>query len=227
MNSMDTKELIEYITKEVMKRIQNTNTDKLNERKDKILTVDISIENVLEKVKEDFYIDHLEDLNEDVVVDSYKYILIGSMTNKELVNIALGLPNDKISSIIIDFILRGKRVYVLNEGIKYHKYKDSSNIPFYNMMKSYEERLETFGINFVNEKEISGLFADNMRAKESVDENVDKNNQYVIKEKIVTESLIRQIHQGGYTEVVTNKATIITPLAKDYIRTNGIGIFTK
>lgn len=223
MNSMDTKELIEYITKEVMKRIQNTNTDKLNERKDKILTVDFSIENVLEKVKEDFYIDHLEDLNEDVVVDSYKCILIGSMTNKELVNIALGLPNDKISSIIIDFILRGKRVYVLNEGIKYHKYNDSSNISFYNMMKSYEERLETFGINFVNEKDISGLFADNIRAKESVDEN----NQYVIKEKIVTESLIRQIYQGGYTEIVTNKATIITPLAKDYIRTNGIGIFTK
>lgn len=222
---MDTKKLIEYITKEVMNRVEGTITEEVE--KDKILAIALSTEDILDINKDYFHIDHLEDIEGNIDIDSYKYIFLGSITNKEVVNVAIGLPNDRISSVVIDCIFQGKRIYVLKEGIQYNKYKDTSNVPFYNMMKSYETKLKSFGIDFISRNDISKVIkGEKEEGKVESKEVINDTENYAIKGRIVTESIIKDIYQCGYKDIAINKNTKITPLAKDYIRANGINILT-
>lgn len=222
---MDTDKLIKYITNEVMKRVSETPKENVN--KDKVLAISLSKEDMSYINKDNFHIDNLEDMDDGCDITPYKYVVLGSITNKEVVNISLGLSNDKISSIVIDGIFQGKDIYLLREGIQYHRYKETSNIPFYNMMQGYEDNLKSFGINFVDKRDIDKLLIGD-KVENSIPKEATKEvEEYILSKKIITETVIKDIYQRGYKDVVIDKNTKITPLAKDYIRTNSINLLTR
>ncbi|MBS4537850.1 hypothetical protein GOQ27_05215 [Clostridium sp. D2Q-11] len=225
IDSMDTEKLIEYIMQEVMKRTEVSKKERIE--RDKVLAISFSTEDISYINKDYFHIDHLEEIEGNIDITSYKYIFLGSMTNKDIVNIAIGLPTDRVSSAVIDCIFQGKRIYVLREGVQYYKYKDTSNVPFYNMMKSYETKLKSFGIDFISKNDINNLIDGNQEDKPISKEVVKGIEEYTLDEKIITEAVIKDIYQKGYKDVVINKNTKITPLAKDYIRANRINILSK
>lgn len=233
-STVDYKELIEYITKEVMKKIQGMDETILEnepvEDKDRVLAIPFGEKKFLKDYQEPLHIDYLEDLKGDIDINSYKYLVLGGICNEELVNIAIGLPRTAVSSLVIDFILQNKRIYILNEGIQYHQYKDIANIPFYNMLKSYEEKLETFGVNFINKEEINKMAKTKDLQKKVITESVNegkKEHGYLVKNRIITEGIIRNIYQKGHMTIMIKKNSIITPLAQDYIRSQGMDVLVE
>lgn len=230
IDTINSKELIEYITKEVMKKIKEMNNIKpeIEIGGDRVLAICSWKKDFLDAYKDFFHIDYIEDIKENVDVSLYKYLFLEGISNKELVNIAIGLPGSELSSVVIDFILQDKKIYILNEGVEYHQYKDTSNISFYNIMKSYEEKLKCFGINFINKLEIKRLIKDNdLGVQIAPQKAIEERKGYIVEGKIITENTIRNIYQKGHMAIVIKKNSIITPLAKDYIRTNGIDILVQ
>lgn len=237
LSSINSKELIEYIAKEVIKQIKSIENKEatVEVEKDKILAIPISNNKFLENYEDHFQIDYINDIKEDIDINSYKCLVLEGICIQRLVSISMGLTGDKISSTVIDFILQDKKIYILNEGVEYRQYKNTSNISFYNMLKSYEDKLKGFGIDFINKLDLKSI-SKNMcqdRLVNSIDNQIEerdiqktskRNLAYKIESKILTEGNLRKIHQEGHTSILLQKKAIITPLAKDYIKSNGIDV---
>ena len=227
IESMDQEKLIESIVKEVMIRLveKHTINDLENAiKKEKILAIALSDHKILSQLRHRYRIDLYEDYNEHeehIDINVYDFILLGSISHQELVHISMGLANNPVSSCVIEAILAGKKIYILEEGITYQKYEDTSNTNFYNMLKGYEEQLKAFGIEWIYTNEILGKIEKSETAKE-----VYMAEEYVIQVKIITESLAKQYHKKGCQQFLIKKNTIVTPLARDYIRDNKINMIT-
>ncbi len=227
IESMDQEKLIESIIKEVMLRLveQHTINDLENAiRKEKILAIAMSDHQILSEIRHryriDFYEGHKEH-EEPIDIHVYDAILLGSISHQELVHISMGLANNPVSSLVIEAILSGKKIYILNEGITYQRYEDTSNTNFYNMLKGYEEQLKAFGIEWIDANEI----VEKIENSEAIDEE-KMTEQYVVQVKIITESLAKQYQEKGCKRLLINKNTIVTPLAWDYLRDKKIKMIT-
>lgn len=217
---MNIDKLVDYLTNEVMKKI---NYDIV--QKDKILVINKE-ENDFRIKDDNFQIDYFDEINKNLEIDIYKYIIISGLTKEQLIDISMGKATDNISFIVTEGILKGKSISILNDGVEYHKYKNISNQNFYNMLKSYEEKLISFGVRFVDKKNITEIFYDNKEDKK-VEFSVDKQDFYTVHNKIITEATLEDIYIKGYKNILIDKNTIITPLAKDYIRINNITVSNK
>lgn len=208
---MNIEKLVDYLTKEVVK---NLNLDV--EKKEKLLVIDSKKDN--KEIKSDkFKIVYLNDL-EQLNIDDFSHMIISSFTLNQLANVSMGRSDDQITSIIIEGILKSKSIFILNDGVEYHKFKNTSNENFYNMIEDYEKNIVSFGIKFIDEKDIDLIGGEN---KEVVKET------YSIDNKIITESILEKIYRSGHKDISIRNNAIITPLAKDYIRINNINIIKK
>lgn len=208
---MNIEKLVDYLTKEVVK---NLNLDV--EKKEKLLVIDSKKDN--KEIKSDkFKIVYLNDL-EQLNIDDFSHMIISSFTLNQLANVSMGRSDDQITSIIIEGILKSKSIFILNDGVEYHKFKNTSNENFYNMIEDYEKNIVSFGIKFIDEKDIDLIGGEN---KEVVKET------YSIDNKIITESILEKMYRSGNKDINIRNNAIITPLAKDYIRINNINIIKK
>ncbi|MGO1478195.1 hypothetical protein [Senegalia sp. (in: firmicutes)] len=211
LDKMNIEKLVDYLTKEVVK---NLNLDV--EKKEKLLVIDSKKDN--KEIKSDkFKIVYLNDL-EQLNIDDFSHMIISSFTLNQLANVSMGRSDDQITSIIIEGILKSKSIFILNDGVEYHKFKNTSNENFYNMIEDYEKNIVSFGIKFIDEKDIDLIGGEN---KEVVKET------YSIDNKIITESILEKMYRSGNKDINIRNNAIITPLAKDYIRINNINIIKK
>ncbi|MGO1527983.1 MAG: hypothetical protein ACTHWU_04590, partial [Senegalia sp. (in: firmicutes)] len=154
LDKMNIEKLVDYLTKEVVK---NLNLDV--EKKEKLLVIDSKKDN--KEIKSDkFKIVYLNDL-EQLNIDDFSHMIISSFTLNQLANVSMGRSDDQITSIIIEGILKSKSIFILNDGVEYHKFKNTSNENFYNMIEDYEKNIVSFGIKFIDEKDIDLIGGEN------------------------------------------------------------------
>lgn len=226
VETMDQEKLIDSIIKEVMKRLEKHTTNDLENviKKEKMLAITISDHKILSQLHHRYRTDFYQNPNEyeeHIDINVYDAILLGSISHQELVHISMGLANNPVSSLVIEAILAGKKIFILKEGITYQRYEDTSNTNFYNMLKGYEEQLKTFGIEWIYANEI----VERIENTEAIDEE-KMTEEYVVQVKIITESIAKQYHIKGCHRLVINKHTIVTPLARDYLRDKKIMMIT-
>lgn len=216
---MSSDNLIKIIAQEVLKRIKESQDGMDISNDETILILDNdSLENRNRYRDINCKGNRIKCLNEFHIDDLAlcTCIIAPSLSNKDIASIALGLEQSEISKIIIEGILRGKKIIALDEGIEYKKFKETANSTFFKVFKEYEEKLIQFGIEILKKEELCRVFG-------------DKNNKAVsgeaaINKKVITEKDIFDMYNRGYKIMYINKKSIITPLALDYIRLNGIDI---
>lgn len=155
-------------------------------------------------------------------LDSYDYIIVPCLSNRDLSSIALGLEQSKVSSTIIDGILRGKKIIIFDEGIEYRKFEATANAAFFNMFREYEEKLCGFGIE-VMARECISMVIENLGSKDE-SESKDSAKKLTVDKKVITEKDIYDMYDNGCKTIYLNKESIITPLAKDFIKHNRIHV---
>lgn len=233
---MDNDRLIQAITEEVMKRLM----DMLKKEKvfplirKKVLVLNNS-DNQNSKIQsqivnENYDISYIEDMSN---VEDYECIVIESINNLELANLSLGLPGGEKEKIIIDAILKGKNICLLSEGIEFKKFKNKCNNNFYNMYKAYEDKLREFGIKIIKQNEIKE-FMDNLSECKEINgkkeqtsascSNIKKEYSDLTSRRLVSEIDLRRVMVNGNKNVSISQKTIVTPLAKDFIRMNGLNL---
>jgi ethanolamine utilization protein len=228
---MDQEKWVESIIKEVMIRLLEMHS--INDlenaiRQQKILAIAMSDHQILSEIRHRYRIDFYEDYNEHedhIDINVYDAILLGSISHQELVHISMGLANNPVSSLVIEAILAGKKIFILKEGVTYQRYEHTSNTNFYNMLKGYEEQLKTFGIKWIYANEIVEKIENPEALREAFIEE-KKIEEYVVEVKIITESIAKQYHKNGCQRLMIKKHTIVTPLARDYLRDKRIIMIT-
>lgn len=254
------EKLVDAITEEVMKRLKeliHNGEEKCENKRPKLLSIDLENTDVYDELAEKFEIDSLE-YKEDL--DSYEGIVVGKLGNRELTNLALGSHCGAREQVIIDSILRGKDIYILEEEIQYRKFQSTCNKVFYRLYQQYEAKILSYGITLVNKEDILERLCDKKIVKihkedsiiqtekildkplnntikiQNKDEDIDYVEENIfykeskeiksitLDKRLIIETDLKKMRKKGIKEVIINRNSIITPLAKDYIRVNKLKV---
>lgn len=202
---MNYYELIDFITKEVIRCLESNNTLISDNRKKLLVLGDIEKMSLsIDKSSEYDYLS-INSYEIDGDIDKYSLIIITKLSNSQLCDIALGREDTPFTCAVQKALLTGKKVYLMESALAFRKFKDTSSSELYFMLEEYVQKLIKFGV--IIKQEI--ILKDNYSSESNI------SNEYDSTEKIITNNVALDICKSKQKQVVFPKGTIITPLAKD------------
>lgn len=140
-------------------------------------------------------------------------VLISRLCLRGMGNLANLICSTEEENFIIKMLMKGRKIYIAEEGLLYKKYKNSAPKQVYNKYLEFEDTLKNYGFEVIsNAINISRV------------NNTDDEKFISISKKLITEADIKKNYIAESKVVFIEDKSIITPLAKDYIQTNHIEI---
>lgn len=130
---------IDEIIQELYRRLEG------KKEKQEIFLIGSITEEETNKIIKQYKIKSFSNENEMVEI-----VLITAMNNTMLSNLALGIGYTKEERILLEALLQGKHIYVLEDRIQYHNYKNTASKNLYNMYMEYEKKIQQYGIQLIN-----------------------------------------------------------------------------
>lgn len=236
---MSNEKLVELITKEVMIRLKAmlNNDNVIDQKKVLVLEKADDLCPVLTgALRENNYtVDCLDNMGN---LSSYEGIILQSITNSELANLSHGIEGSIKEKVVIEAILNGSRIYSMEKGVQFTKFANTSNAAFFNLFKSYEEKLRAYGITFVGLKKLLNSLGSKVHVVERSTSNLEGKEMNLLVEnknteedfvdltnkKLISEVELRNIYKSGINKVVISKKAVVTPLAMDFARVSKVQI---
>lgn len=200
---MDKENLIELIVQKVIEELSKLG--KLNSNLSKKSTVyflgtDENLKNELEinnNVKKVGIHDVLEQElnNEDVK------LVVSNLSIDEMIVTSQGYK-----SIIIDFLLKEKEVYIVKENVEFNKYNLQPKLK--KLYNDHLKNIQGFGATLVSADEIVQIF-------------IEKEPIFI--DGVITESKLKKIDLKN-KKIIISKDGKITSLAQDYIKQNKVEV---
>lgn len=205
---MNTKELVELITVEVIKRLKLKN-------KKKLLVLNEGFKS-LDDLLTDYEIIHY---SEDLELKDFDEIYLGKMDLKMISHLANGIIINEIEDLILKSLLKDKKIFLFSEDIELKKFNNTKNTNLYKIFNQNIENIKNIGIIILDEKiDIKENIKINTKYKNEVKEE----DSIILKNKLITENELKKLGLKNGSKINIGNKSIITPLAKDYIRIHKI-----
>ncbi len=205
-DSMDTEKLVDFIVEEVYKRIKETPTT-LREKKLAVVFNDREFHKYYEILGNQY-----EVLTYDESIKDCDVAIVPKLCLKSIANIASLTPSSEEESFIITMIMKGRKVYVMEEGLQYRKYKDTAPKQVYIKYLDFEKQLRNYGVEIIG----------NSFGNSEITNNGCTPG--VIKKKLITEEEVRGYYNRGVNTIVIDSKSIVTPLAVDFLKIHHIDL---
>ena len=225
------EQLIDSITNEVLRRLQSVRFSNQSSKKSMLV---LSEENgsIPESIRKDYQImetgrvSSLELARLYSMIDSVECILITSLTDAQLANLALGCGEGRFLEGIRYALLHGKTIFALEEGLSYRTYRKSAHKTYYRRLLEYEECIKSYGIEILEQK---------MSMPKGVMHHVNpgqeityrEEDNYTIDKKLIIEKDLMNLNLSSQKELLIRKNSIVSPSALDYARAHHIEIIKK
>jgi ethanolamine utilization protein len=154
-------------------------------------------------------------------------LIVSKLCMRGLCNLALGNSTSDEERFILKMLMKGKKVYILDEGIEYKKYKETAPKSLYNKYLAYEDELKKFGVEIIKDLDCIISKKNNFPQSEEIKKEESKKEIFKIDDefsldlrnkKLISESDLRKPQMNGVKNIIANKKSIVTPLATDFIR---------
>ncbi|QOT00183.1 ethanolamine utilization protein [Brevibacterium sp. JNUCC-42] len=226
---MNIEALVEAVTNEVYKKLQEMkfSQGEPKKRQKAIIMANQSHPEIEARIES-----HYEFQYHDEQIKDCDLVIIPTVCIQLLGNLANGISAGSRERFILTMLLKGKKVVVLENSMVYKKYKQTSNPVLYKQYEEFEARIKSFGIQMVQESDLLNIDdkVDNQEveiAKQDSDIEQEEVRKEVLSKKLITESDLKKFHLRHVNEIIVNKNSIITPLAKDYIKMKQIKVRRK
>ncbi|MCQ1529555.1 hypothetical protein [Lutispora saccharofermentans] len=219
---MDTNILIDRVVKEVIKRIESSSPKIMLIGKGELAGEELGRAAICHTCCEGY--------SDDMPIDDYDFIIIRGMSIFELVSSALLVPGTNVSKLILKGRLTGKKIYVEKDSMEYKKYESTIDRGLEKQLEHYEDCLKSYGIKMLKAQEIikdindNGV-NDNSKNEESSRDDCKSRDQCRLDKKLITEQDLRRLAQQGHKTIQISKGSIVTPLARDFMKTNNMSLF--
>lgn len=213
---MEYDNLVNIIVEEVYKKLREGPKIKDMTRK-AVVIGDSNMDKYYEILGNDYDLTSYNDSIKDCEV-----VIVPKLCLKGMGNLANLTCSTGEEHFIIKMLMKGRKVYMIEDGMYYKKYKNTAPKQLYNKYLDFEKTLINYGV------EILRSSFQNICIREEKT-NVIENRSIagaseVIKKRLVTESDVRAQYIKGSRLIVIDSKSIVTPLAKDFIRINHIEI---
>lgn len=222
---MEYDNLVNLIVEELYKKLKET--PNINDRRKKAVIMQRdSVEKYYEILGNQYNL-----INYDETIKDCDLVIIPKLCLKGMGNLANLTCSTSEEHFIIKMLMNGSKVYILEEGMYYKKYKNTAPKQLYNKYLDFEKQLTNYGIEIINSYfnntyKVEEIQSINNISNINKDILMDKSVE-ITKKKLITESDIRKHYINGSKVIVIDSKSIITPLAKDFIRINHIEIMRK
>ena len=205
---MEKDALIEIITKRVVDELLKKENCYSNINAEKLLKIDFlgDDEYLKNNLKEHVDINIIENIevpyiNEQKQIEE-KTLVVSNLCLTNLLYVSQGKKN-----FIVEYLLNGGNVYLIEEGLEYKKYTSPKNL--LKLYDEYTNKIKSFGVKIIKRDEIT---------------NILKNKENVYIKGVITESKLRELNIKNKRIVLKNNSQI-TSLAQDYIKQNNIEVY--
>ncbi|MGL5651968.1 MAG: TIGR02536 family ethanolamine utilization protein [Paraclostridium sp.] len=221
---MDYDKLIEFIVDEIYKKLENQDVKENNDLPECVLMW----ERDEEKYK--FLNDKFKVLNYNKDIKDCDVLVISRLCLRGLCNLAMGNSVSDEERFILKMIMSGKKVYVMEDGLEYKRYKQTAPKTLYNKYLNFEKEIKSYGVEIINNPK-SILNETKVNYKEEytkdnkeikVNVNLTENTLDLRSKKLISESDLRKPQINGIDRILLGKKSIITPLANDFIRIHNL-----
>ena len=222
---MEQDNLVNLIVEELYKRIRETPISNDTRKKAVILEKD-NIERYYELLGSEYNL-----ISYDENIKDCDAVIIPRLCLKGMGNLANLTCSTKEEHFIIKMLMSGRKVYILEEGMYYKKYKNTAPKQLYSKYLDFERQLINYGIEILGSS-MSNTYRleENIYGNNKVDINTKKvmnKSSEITNKKLISESDVRKHYINGSRVIVIDSNSIITPLARDFIRINHIEIMRK
>lgn len=154
---------------------------------------------------------------EDVI--NFDAIVIGTMTIDMLGCLATGCCHRQDELFILKALLKEKAVYVIDSGMEYKQYKESSYKNLYSLYSNYENKLMQYGMKSITNilELLNEVKTEQITTNMAMDVDLTYKN-------LILESDLSKVCRKGFTSITIKDRCIITPLALDYMNDHYIKI---
>ncbi|MHA9742182.1 hypothetical protein [Robinsoniella peoriensis] len=207
---MDEKVLIEEVIRELKRKIGQDFMKKDTGRSAMVLGVLPQSE---EKALKAAY--QIVPFSEAESCDIY---VLAQLPIKLMADLVLGIPSEPQAACILRALLEGKRVYLLESGLEYRRYKETAYKTLYHLYQEYEAAVKRYGIELISYT--SEIVKENrIQSRPEAEDYVDLSRL-----RLLRESDLIKVRGTGSITVLLGQNTIITPLARDYIANHNLAV---
>jgi len=220
---LQNKELIECITREVLKKLEQNDLSSVAKKK-LLLTDDID-HNFSENIKTKYELCLFDKLEEKNNLTEFENLVITSLDTKLLLAVSELIQISLEAELILKFLLQGKNVYVITEGVNYYQYQRTSPKTLYNKIMEAENKLKSFGIEFLTSAELEMRLIENNNdiSLEKEEHIVNYDSEYfLLEKKLVDYSTIKNLYERNHSKIEVPAKSILTALAEDFIKEKNI-----
>ncbi|MGC4377567.1 hypothetical protein WD019_11595 [Fictibacillus sp. Mic-4] len=207
---------VKKIVEEVVRRLLSEEKEAYS--KPRLLIIDdeskggAGLETVIEKCRPYWNISVAASTQEEEITNEFSHVIFLNSDQDFIVRGAIGLTDTYKSKLLARVLhLNIPATLVLSEKEEW-AWGSETTSAYKQYLENQRKRLETFGAFVTTLEQLDGALS--KAAFTGKPENI-----VVYHEKLLTESKINHIHSE---KVLLNKATIVTPLAKDAARKKGI-----
>ncbi|NJI80541.1 ethanolamine utilization protein [Clostridioides difficile] len=222
---MNYDKLVDLVIEEIYKKINNDELTVSN--KPKVVTVFEQDNSKFNLLRDEF---EIVEFNKSI--KECEVVIVSKLCMRGLSNLALGNSTSDEERFILKMLMKGKKVYVLDEGIEYKRYKDTAPKALYKKFISFEDEIRKFGVEII--KDLNTIAKSKLSIKNETTEILNKDtislinteNTKIVNEfsldlrnkKLISEADLRKPTINGVKNILVNKKSIITPLAVDFMR---------
>lgn len=223
---MNYDNLVNLIVEEIYKKINCTDKLEITNKPKAVLIYENN------KERFNFLKENFDVVSFEKDIRDCEMIIVSKLCMRGICNLALGNSVSDEERFILKMLMKGKKVYVLDEGIEYKRYKETAPKALYNKYLSYEDEILKFGVEVVkdlnsitskakiNTNKVENLSLNildkkTLREKEIIDDEISLDLRT---KKLISESDLRKPMVNGIKNIVVSKKSIITPLATDFMR---------
>lgn len=163
----------------------------------------------------------------------YEFLVVCKLTIDEIASSVNGVAINDKTRALRQFLLNGKHVYIIEEGLEHRQYKSISNPLYYTIFTEYEKQLIRCGVRIMSYVALESVLNSEERLmisgtskNEKIEEpkNIVSSStfEYSTKKKLITYELAKQLVMEP--KIILKSGTMVTPYAKDVFKESNSSI---
>ncbi|MGO0881441.1 TIGR02536 family ethanolamine utilization protein [Clostridioides difficile] len=200
---MDYNNLIEIIVEELYKKINATNIGCIeNKNRKKLVVLYENDKSKFDLLSDKFNIEIFDNATKDCDA-----VIVSKLCMRGICNLALGNSFSDEERFILKMLMKGKKIYVLDEGIEYKHYKETAPKTLYNKFRDYEDDISRYGVKII--KSLSEVVSSKIAFSEEKF-NKEKFSKDILNKEVLNKEMLNKdiLNKEALNKEISNKEKI-------------------
>lgn len=202
MAEVNREQLIELITKEVLRTLNISETEVPADTSglEQALVIG-EVEKLPAGVRSNYRFSGIDSYSGDI--QPFQKVFITGITQTQLADIALGRDSQPVCCAVCQALLHGREIFLYDGALGHRKLAGKGSRGFYQLLEGYVRTLQSYGIKLVQGTTVIDKY------QKTAAPGAD------LPSGVVTESLAVSLVEKSAGDILLRRGTVLTPSAKD------------